>query len=334
MPDTNKYFIYARKSTDAEDRQVRSIDAQLSELREISNRDQLTVVEELVEKQSAKIPGRPIFNSMLERIDAGEATGILAWHADRLARNSLDGGRIIYLIDTKKLLRLQFFGTSVENTPQGKMMLNTEFGFSKYYVDSLSENTKRGHREKVKRGEFPHKAPLGYLNDYRTKRIIVDRERAPIVKEAFERYTTGKETLDSIREFLSAKGVAAKSSALLGRSQVSKMLSNPIYYGHFKWGGEIHEGNHEPIISKQLYDGVQAVFNARWRCSPTTQIRSPKAFVRLLRCASCGYAVTAECQKGHTYYRCTRKSTRVERCAEPFIREEALDTEISEAVPV
>jgi site-specific DNA recombinase len=329
MPDTNKYFLYARKSTDAEDRQVRSIDAQLAELREISDRDQLTIVEELVEKQSAKTPGRPIFNSMLERIEAGEATGILAWHADRLARNSLDGGRIIYLIDTKKISRLRFFGTVVENTPQGKMMLNTEFGFSKYYVDSLSENTKRGHREKVKRGECPGRASLGYLNDYRTKRIIVDRERAPIVKEAFERYATGKETLDSIRVFLSLKGVRAKSGALVGRAPMSQILSNPIYYGHFKWGGEIYEGIHEPIISKRLYDAVQAVFTARWRCSPATQVRTPKAFARLLRCASCGYAVTAERQKGHTYYRCTRKSTRQERCAEPFIREEALDIEIS-----
>ncbi len=134
----------------------------------------------------------------MERIEAGEADGILAWHPDRLARNSVDGGRIIYLLDTGKIKTLKFPTFRFESDPQGKFMLNIMFGQSKYYVDSLSENTKRGLREKVRRGEYPGIAPLGYLNDYRTKRIIVDRERAPLVKQAFERYATGKVTLDDV----------------------------------------------------------------------------------------------------------------------------------------
>lgn len=116
---------------------------------------------------------------------------------DRLARNSIDGGRIIYLLDTGKLTTLKFPTFRFESDPQGKFMLNIMFGQSKYYVDSLSENTKRGLREKVRRGEFPHQAPIGYLNDYRTKKIIVDRERAPLVKEAFEMYATGDSGTDS-----------------------------------------------------------------------------------------------------------------------------------------
>ena len=91
-----KFFLYARKSTDVEDKQVLSIEAQLTELREFAKRENLEIVEELVEKQSAKIPGRPIFNEMFARIERGEANGILAWHPDRLARNSVDGGKIIY----------------------------------------------------------------------------------------------------------------------------------------------------------------------------------------------------------------------------------------------
>ena len=164
-----KFFLYARKSTDVEDKQVLSIDAQLNELREFANRDGIIIVAELIEKQSAKTPGRPIFNAMLERIEAGEADGILAWHPDRLARNSVDGGRIIYMLDTGKIKTLKFPRSWFENTPQGKLMLHNDFGFSKYFVDSLSENTKRGLREKVRRGEFPGLAPIGYLNDYRAK---------------------------------------------------------------------------------------------------------------------------------------------------------------------
>jgi len=105
---SQKFFLYARKSTDVEDKQVLSVEAQLVELREFAKREALVVIEELIEKQSAKIPGRPIFNSMIERIEKEEASGILAWHPDRLARNSVDGGRIIYMIDTGKIKFLKF----------------------------------------------------------------------------------------------------------------------------------------------------------------------------------------------------------------------------------
>ncbi len=119
-----KFFLYARKSTDVEDKQVLSIEAQLTELREFAKRENLYISEEFIEKQSAKIPGRPIFNSMIERIEKGGVAGILAWNPDRLARNSIDGGRIIYLIDTGKIKSLKFPTFWFEPTPQGKFMLN------------------------------------------------------------------------------------------------------------------------------------------------------------------------------------------------------------------
>jgi site-specific DNA recombinase len=327
--NTIKFFISARKSTDVEDKQVLSIDAQLAELREFAARERLTIVGEYIEKQSAKMTGRPIFNQMMDRIEAGEANGILAWHPDRLSRNGVDGGRIIDDLDTGKLLTLKFPSFWFENTPQGKFMLSMAFSQSKYYVDALSENTKRGLREKVRRGEFPSVAPFGYLNDYRTKQIIVDRERAPIVKEMFERYATGTETLDTLRQFLSDRKKRSANDKLVGRSFVSRLLSNPFYYGHFRYNGEIHEGKHEPIISKKLFDEVQTVLNRRWRKSPAEDEKIPKAFLGLLHCADCGGAITAEIQKGHTYYRCTKKNRMVQWCAQPYVREEALDLEIS-----
>ena len=148
----NKFFLYARKSTDVEDMQVLSIEAQVNELRELAKKDGLEIVDELIEKKSAKIPGREIFNSMLDRIEKNEADGIISWHPDRLARNSVDGGRIIYLLDRNKLSALKFNTFWFESTPQGKFMLSIAFSQSKYYVDSLSENTKRGLRQKAKNG--------------------------------------------------------------------------------------------------------------------------------------------------------------------------------------
>jgi len=106
--NTTKFFIYARKSTDVEDKQVRSIEDQITELRAFAKQEGLNVIDTFIEKQSAKIPGRPIFGEMLKRIEKGEAAGILAWHPDRLARNSVDGGRIIYLLDCGRITALKF----------------------------------------------------------------------------------------------------------------------------------------------------------------------------------------------------------------------------------
>jgi len=103
-----KLILYARKSTDTEDKQVLSIEAQLNELRRFARDNHLVVVDEMIEKRTAKMPGRPVFNSLLSRIKNGEASGILAWHPDRLARNSVDGGEIVYLIDTGLISKLVF----------------------------------------------------------------------------------------------------------------------------------------------------------------------------------------------------------------------------------
>lgn len=197
-----KFFLYARKSTDEEDRQIRSIDDQIAELRAFGKQENLEVVEELIEKQSAKIPGRPIFNEMISRIEKGEANGILAWHPDRLARNSVDGGKIIYLLDCGPLQMLKFPTFWFENTSQGKFMLNIAFGQSKYYIDSLSENTKRGLRQKAKRGEAPGLAPIGYINDARTKLVVVHKKRSIIVRKAFELYAKNESRLEDISSFL------------------------------------------------------------------------------------------------------------------------------------
>jgi len=176
----SKYFLYARKSTDDEERQLLSIPAQIDELREFAVKEGLVIADVFIESKTAKVPGRDIFNQMLVRVEAGEAQGILAWHPDRLARNAVDAGRVVYLLDRNILDDLKFPTFWFQNTPQGLFMLSIAFGQSKYYVDSLSENTKRGLRQKVRKGECPGQAPLGYVNDRLNKKILLDPKVAPI----------------------------------------------------------------------------------------------------------------------------------------------------------
>ncbi len=329
-----KYYLYARKSTDVEDKQVLSIEAQLVELREFAKRENLNISAEYIEKQSAKSPGRPVFGKMLTNIEQSGGN-VLAWHPDRLARNSIDGGQILYLVDQGKIQNLKFPSFWFENTSQGKFMLSIAFGQSKYYIDNLAENTKRGLRQKVRRGEYPGCAPVGYINDVRTKSIIVNKRHSPIVLSAFELYAKGNQRLEDIAVFLKSKGVTTKSGKQLSKDQIKRILVNPFYYGHFKYCGEIHEGKHTPIISKKLFDQVQATLA---RCGrPQKGKTEPQIFCGLLACGNCGLAVTAEHkikrQKNgnvheYVYYRCTKKRKDM-KCLEPAVTQQDLAEQLS-----
>ncbi|MCA9355308.1 recombinase family protein, partial [Candidatus Kaiserbacteria bacterium] len=321
------------------DKQVLSIDAQLTELRAFAREQGLQIVEEFVEKQSAKSLGRPIFGEMLERIESGEAQGIVSWAPDRLARNSVDGGRVIYLLDTGKLASLKFPTFWCDNTSQGKFMLSMAFGQSKYYVDSLSENTKRGLRQKVRMGHCPSLAPVGYINDVRTKTITVDKKRSKIIKQVFQEYVKGNMRLEDVADFLAHSGVTTRTGKRISKTKASFILSNPFYIGLFKYGGELHEGKHEPIIAKKLFDEAQAVLKRRGQPDRKPK-NEPQPYCGLISCASCGMMITAENktkrQKNgnvhhYVYYRCTKKS-KTQRCTEMSLRSEEMDRQVSSLI--
>ena len=201
----NNFIIYVRKSTDESNRQVLSIQAQLFELQEMAKREGLNVVSTFEESRTAKQPGRPQFNRMLSEIEKGKAQGIIAWHPDRLARNSVDGGRIVYLVDTGKITDLRFPTFRFEASAHGKFMLNIAFSQSKYYVDNLSENIKRGIRQKLRNGIWPNRPPVGYFNDRNNRCIAVHPEKAPLVRKAFELYATGNYALHEVRKRINGR---------------------------------------------------------------------------------------------------------------------------------
>jgi site-specific DNA recombinase len=319
-----RYVIYARKSSESEERQILSIEAQLAELQEYSAKEKLEIVASFQEAQTAKEPGRTKFAEMLSFLQSGKADGIISWHPDRLARNSIDGGQIVYLLDAGKIKDLKFPTFWFENTPQGKFMLNIAFGQSKYYVDNLSENIRRGHRAKLRRGVYPGSAPIGYLNNHRTRDIDIDLERAEIIRKGFELYATGKYTLKQIARAFKDMGLRSQKGNVLAVSCVQRMLSKSFYYGIFKFKGEAYQGTHEPLVSKKLFDECQEVMKSRGHIK-TRKAEKTFPFRGLLTCGECGCAITAETQKGHNYYRCTKKKN---TCSQKYVREEVLTEQV------
>jgi site-specific DNA recombinase len=327
-----KYFIYCRKSSEDEDRQMLSIDGQLSELNAIAQERGMTVVQTLTESKSAKGPGREVFNEMIRRIERGEANAILSWKLDRLARNFDDGGRIIGLLQRGVIREIH----TVEKTylpADNVLLIAVELGMANQYVRDLSLNIRRGLREKVRRGIFTGKAPLGYYNEPRLRTIEPHPEDFDKLKRIFELFATGEYSLTAIQREITSAGLKGRNNKKpLPLSSVGNLLRHPFYYGVFSFNNELHQGTHVPMITKDTFDAVQAALIA---VGKPRKHRGNKGFefLNFARCGSCGHCITAERHvkksgRRYHYYRCTHKNKKQHCDDRSFIREEKFADEV------
>ena len=331
-----KYIGYCRKSTDESDRQILSIESQIQELKEYASRQNLEILDFVCENRTAKIPGRPLFDRVLKRIEKGEAQGIISWHPDRLARNSIDGGKIIYSLDTGKLIDLKFPSFWFENSPQGKFVLNIAFGQSKYYVDNLSENVKRGLKQLLRNGILPHRPPYGYIYDKLAKIHNIDPVKSKIIKKAFKKFGDGEWNQTQVAQYLFENGFKRKNGKVLSLNNIVRFLTNKFYIGLFFFSGEIYQGSQKTFISKSLFDKVQKQLEKNMRQSFK---KRNFAFIRLMKCGECGASITAEYKtkfykrtRGevhYTYYRCTKK---LKPCSQRFIQEPDLEAQVRKII--
>lgn len=318
-----KYFIYCRKSSEDDGRQILSLESQEKEMRRLAEQLNLGNPKLFRESQSAKAPGRKTFNDMIARIERGEAQGLLCWKLDRLARNFIDGGRIIDMLQRGTIREIQTYERKYLPT-DNVLMMAVELGTANQFIKDLSSNTKRGLRMKIEMGQPPTYAPTGYLNDLITHNWVPDPVRAPFVIQAFEMYDSGQYSVRQLTERLHRAGFTTRNNKPVAKSVVGTMLRRHAYYGHFISKGELKRGAYKALVSKEQWDRVQDRLEGRI----TYKDRKNKLVFKyrgFLFCGECGCSITAERKKGHVYYRCTKSKG---FCSQAYLREEELETQL------
>lgn len=271
------YGVYTRKSSEHEDSQVQSIQRQIDELAVVITNHQLTVHGEVIrESQSAFHPGRREFAKLVERTQEGRINAWLCWHANRLSRNSMDSGTIVYLMDQGKLHHIRTRDRIYENNPSDKFMLQMEFTISKKDSDDKSELVKSGILRRHRRGYPNGSPPAGYANSYQKRSghsfWIADPERFDKVRLVLRRFLLGKDSLSSITRYAREIGLTTYPKSRIGGRPVvrsamhSRILTNPVYAGRFKGiDGKAYEL--DPVLPRILteteFQRVQQILGDR-----------------------------------------------------------------------
>lgn len=332
-----RYCLYARKSTEQDELQALSIDSQIKEMMDMADKEGLHIAEVRKESHSAKESGqRPVFQTVVRDVRDGKFNGIIAWDPSRISRNAGDLGQIVDLMDQGKIVDIRTHGQRFTNSPNEKFLLMILCSQAKLENDHKGENVKRGLRAKCEQGFRPGVSPLGYIHDKYAdkgqKRVLIDPERAPVIKEMFEKVAyenwSGRDLLTWLN---TTKNFTTRSGKRIVLSAIYTILKDTYYYGEFEYpigSGKWYRGAYDSIITKELYLKARANLTAPARRHPGT---NEFDFTRMFYCGRCGSGICAEekfkhCKNGNThryvYYHCTHSADRY--CKEGALREEDL----------
>ena len=317
-----RYVLYARKSTEDEQRQVRSIPDQIAECQQLAGRLGIHVVDVLKETKSAKKPNlRPVFRQLLADLKSGKIDGILAWHPDRLSRNMREGGEIIDMIDEKQILDLKFVTHHFTNDATGKMLLGMSFVLSKQYSDDLSQKVTRGMKRSFAEGKSSGTPKHGYI---RTKagQYQPDGKNFELIQQAWQLRKSG-EHLEAIASLINEQGYGrvykdkakkAGESMKMDKKTLSKIFKDSFYYGVLLQKNKLVDlrliYSFTPAVSEDDWNAVQQLSNRKIK--PNNKKRATFLPLRkVIICHYCRRYMIPAAVKGNTKryltYRCTFK---------------------------
>lgn len=332
------YFMYTRKSSESEDRQMASIDDQIKELTNLATKNDITIKEVFQESKSAKAPGRQAYNEMITRIKKGEANGIICWKLNRLARNPIDGGEISWLLQ-QGIIQHILTNSGSHYPTDNVLMIAVELGMANQFIKDLSMDTKRGLKSKAEKGWYPCPALLGYKNTPDKKKgfktICIDEERFHLVRRMFKEVIKKNYSASKILEIATDQwGLTRPNGKPLSNSTWFTMLHHPFYYGEYKYNGIWYKGKHKPMITKQEFNQIQKILGFK---RPDKPQKHTFPFTGLMRCGECGRAITAEhrykkLKNGkilhYIHYHCISQNKQI--CSQGVTHQNIISDQISE----
>jgi|WetSurMetagenome_2_1015567.scaffolds.fasta_scaffold00300_7 site-specific DNA recombinase len=300
------FFGYIRVSTIKQGDHGVSLQEQREAIAFYAQKNNLVIVKWFEEKETAAKRGRPIFNQMMRLLRQNKAEGVIIHKIDRSARNLKDWADLGELIDSG--IKVHFTNENLDlNSRGGRLSADIQAVVAADYIRNLREETRKGFYGRLKQGLYPLPAPLGYLNMGKEKVKELDPVRAPLIKKAFELYSTGRYSLMSLVEELNSLGLRNRNNQKVSKNGLSVILNNPFYIGliRIKTSKEIFCGIHQPMTSKVLFDRVQQILKGKLIIH---SLRHDLDFRRMITCKYCGHSLYGEIQKGHVYYRCHTKT--------------------------
>ncbi|HLG96912.1 MAG TPA: recombinase family protein [Bryobacteraceae bacterium] len=286
------YLGYIRVSTPRQGERGVSLQEQRDAILRYAERNGLTVSQWFEEQQTAAKKGRPVWNSMLKLLRRGRADGVMIHKIDRSARNLKDWSDLGDMIDQG--VEVHFVNESLDlNSRGGRLSADIQAVVAADYIRNLREEAKKGIRGRLKQGIYPGRAPLGYLDTGAGKPKAIDPVKGPLVRTAFELYASGKHPILDLVEEMYRRGLRNLAGGKVTRNGMSTILNNPFYVGviRVKRTGDTYPGAHEALISKALFDDVQAVRDGRLN---TRKKKYDFLFRRFIRCERCEYSLIGE----------------------------------------
>lgn len=303
-----KVVIYCRVSTKEQEETGYSLDSQEKFLTDYAVGKELDIAKVFrVIESASKRQIRKTLGEMLEYTNKHDITVILCEKIDRLTRSMKDAVIIddwVHENDSNEVYFVKEHFVLNKNTrAHDNFVWDMKVAVARFYTNNLSEEVRKGQKEKIAQGWLPTKPPLGYktVGDKGHKIHVIDENLAPYVRHMFEYYASGLYSLTALMKKMNAEGLRTRTGSHLVKSRVADLLKDPFYYGSMRWKDYIYSGSHEPLISKEVFDRVQQVLSGKTAPHST---KHAFQFRKMMKCGECGGTITAEIQKGIVYYHC------------------------------
>jgi site-specific DNA recombinase len=294
-------FAYIRVSTARQGEQGVSLAEQRDAIARYAAKNELRVLQWYEEQETAAKRGRPVFGRMIKQLLARRVAGVVIHKIDRSARNLRDWADLGELVDRGVEVHLAHEALDLR-TRGGRLTADIQAVIAADYVRNLREECRKGFYGRLKQGLWPCPAPLGYA-DQGAGRPKVPSEKAPLIREMFELYATGRYSTYALTGEMHRRGLRNRNGRRLKRNELTVILHNTFYIGliRIRKTGESFDGRHEPIVPASLFERVQTVMAGK---AIRAVQKHELLFRRMVRCGKCRRHLVGERQKGHTYYRC------------------------------